>query len=110
MKVTVEVYQDVFGNQPYVDWLDDLRDGRAKQRIRARVNRLRDGSFGDCKPVGGSVLELRIDYGPGYRVYLARRGPVVVLLLVGGDKRSQSADIDRAMRCLADYERRAVSG
>lgn len=56
------------------------------------------------------MLELRIDYGPGYRVYLARRGPVVVLLLVGGDKRSQSADIDRAMRCLADYERRAVSG
>ena len=91
-------------------WLAALRDAQARARIRARVDRLSTGNFGDCKPVGGGIVELRVDHGPGYRVYLARRGAVVVLLLCGGDKRAQAADIKRAMEYLADYERRLRDG
>jgi len=110
MDVTVEIYQDTAGDQPYVRWLQGLKDEQAKARIRTRINRLRLGNFGDCKSVGGGVLELRIDHGPGYRVYLARRGLIVVLLLCGGDKRTQQGDINRAAMYLADHERRLSNG
>jgi len=87
-------------------WLADLNDNRARARINARIARLAAGNFGDCKPVGNAVFELRIDYGPGYRVYFARIGPSVVLLLLGGDKRRQSADISRAIKFWRDYLKR----
>ena len=82
----------------YARWLDGLRDVRARARVLVRVERLVAGNPGDARPVGEDVSELRIDYGPGYRVYFKRRGRTVVVLLAGGDKRSQSADIETALR------------
>lgn len=76
----------------------------ARARIEARVLRLSQGNAGDVKPVGSGVSEMRINYGPGYRVYFMRRGPFVILLLCGGDKRTQDADIKRAIEIAADWE------
>ncbi len=78
-------------------WIERLRDRQARQRIAARLTRLQAGNPGDVKAVGDGVSELRIDYGPGYRIYFARRGPLLVLLLCGGDKRTQTKDIKKAM-------------
>jgi putative addiction module killer protein len=78
-------------------WLKGLRDLHAKERIFERIRRLRDGNPGDVKPVGKGVSEMRIGYGPGYRLYYAQRGKALVLLLCGGDKSSQKADIARAI-------------
>ncbi|KFZ45009.1 MAG: type II toxin-antitoxin system RelE/ParE family toxin [Deltaproteobacteria bacterium HGW-Deltaproteobacteria-13] len=84
--------------EAYARWLDELRDIRARARVMARVERLAAGNPGDVKPVGEGVSELRIDYGPGYRVYYTMRGRTVVILLAGGDKRTQAADIRTALR------------
>jgi putative addiction module killer protein len=83
-------------------WMDNLRDDQAIVRITARIRRLSVGNFGDVKPVGGGVSELRIDHGPGYRVYFVRRGAVVVILLCGGDKSTQDRDIRRARQMAED--------
>ena len=80
----------------FADWLADLRDTAGRARIIKRLVRLSDGQFGDVKPVGDSVHELRMFFGPGYRVYFMQQGEVVILLLAGGDKDSQSRDIERA--------------
>ncbi|MFI3199112.1 MAG: type II toxin-antitoxin system RelE/ParE family toxin [Methylococcaceae bacterium] len=80
----------------FVQWLDELRDIRARARVQARIERLASGNPGDVKPVGDGVSELRIDYGPGYRVYFTRRGNEVVILLAGGDKSTQDTDIKTA--------------
>lgn len=80
----------------FANWLSRLRDARAKARIAQRVDRLAAGNPGDVKPVGEGVSELRIDYGPGYRVYFVRDGAVVIILLCAGDKRTQSKDIEQA--------------
>jgi putative addiction module killer protein len=80
----------------FATWLRALRDRQAKARILARIDRLSLGNPGDVRPVGEGVSELRIDYGPGYRVYFVRRGETAVVLLAGGDKRSQPRDIARA--------------
>jgi len=85
----IEVRQTVI----YADWIARLRDDRARMRIETRIRRLQLGNAGDVKPVGTGVSELRIDFGPGYRVYLTHRGSTVVVLLAGGDKRSQAKDI-----------------
>lgn len=79
-------------------WFDRLRDERAKARIGARIYRLQKGNPGDAKAVGGGVLELRVDYGPGYRIYFIRRGETLIILLCGGDKRTQEGDIAEAKR------------
>ena len=78
-------------------WYDGLRARQGRARIAARLRRVELGNFGDVKPVGSGVSELRIDYGPGYRVYLTQRGLEVVILLAGGDKRTQSKDIEAAI-------------
>ena len=79
-------------------WLEELKDSRAKARIAARTQRLAFGNPGDVRPVGGGVSELRIDFGPGYRVYYLQRGKVLIILLCGGDKSSQDKDIKLALR------------
>lgn len=88
----------------FAQWLESLSDDQARARIATRIVRLRNGLFGDAKFVGGGVSELRIDYGPGYRVYFTRRGQTVIVLLAGGDKRSQSRDIKAAIVAVADLE------
>ena len=80
----------------YAQWLDKLRDRQAKARIAIRIRRLSLGNPGDVRPVGGGVSELRIDYGPGYRVYFLKQGAALVVLLAGGDKSSQADDIRKA--------------
>jgi len=89
----------------FSDWLSTLRDRRARSKIADRLKRLADGNFGDHKSVKGGVVELRIDYGPGYRVYLFQRGKELVILLCGGDKRTQDADIAKAKRLKEEIER-----
>ncbi len=89
---------EVRKTEVYAKWLDGLRDVRAKARILVRVERLAAGNPGDARPVGEGVSELRIDYGPGYRVYFKRQGRTVVVLLAGGDKRTQDRDIGTALR------------
>jgi putative addiction module killer protein len=85
-------------------WLSTLRDTQARARIETRIRRLSIGNPGDVKPVGEGVSEMRIDYGPGYRVYFMRRGPVVVVLLCGGNKSSQNHDIDLAKTIAAQWK------
>ncbi|MEW6682455.1 MAG: type II toxin-antitoxin system RelE/ParE family toxin [Nitrospirota bacterium] len=82
----------------FARWLDRLRDIRARARVQARIERLAAGNAGDVRPVGEGVSELRIDYGPGYRVYFTQRGREVVILLAGGDKSTQTRDIESALR------------
>lgn len=86
-------------------WLRDLKDVRARDRVAARIRRLTLGNPGDVKPVGSRISELRIDYGPGYRVYFTRTGISTVVLLCGGDKRTQSSDIERAIAIAEDWMR-----
>ena len=83
-------------------WLDGLRDVQARARIQVRIERLAAGNPGDVRPVGAGVSELRIDYGPGYRVYFKQRGQELVILLAGGDKRTQARDIRTALRLAHD--------
>ncbi|MXW19246.1 MAG: type II toxin-antitoxin system RelE/ParE family toxin [Gammaproteobacteria bacterium] len=82
----------------YAKWLDGLRDARARARVLVRVERLAVGNPGDVRPVGEGVSELRIDYGPGYRVYFKKQARRIVILLAGGDKRTQSDDVKTALR------------
>lgn len=77
-------------------WLKSLKDKTGQQRIFARIDAAQEGNFGDCQPVGGSVFEMRIHYGPGYRIYFTRQADVTYLLLIGGDKSTQARDIEHA--------------
>jgi|SwirhisoilCB2_FD_contig_31_28942188_length_559_multi_5_in_0_out_0_1 putative addiction module killer protein len=86
-------------------WLGSLADRRAKARILDRIKRASNGNFGDAKPAGSAVSEMRIDYGPGYRVYYFRRGKELVILLCGGDKKTQKTDIATAIRMKGEIER-----
>jgi putative addiction module killer protein len=94
------------GRSPYEEWVDSLRDIKATAKIRERLNRVRLGNLGDFRSVGEGVCELRINYGPGYRVYFGQLGTTIVLLLCGGDKSTQEQDISRAKEYWRDYERR----
>ena len=85
-------------------WLDALKDMRAQVRIAARLRLAEAGNLGDWKPVGGEVSEMRVDVGPGYRLYFARRASVLIVMLAGGDKSSQTRDIKRAQRILRELE------
>ena len=104
--IEIRRYQRVDGAVPLTDWLADLRDARARAKLEIRFRRVSLGIFGDIKPVGEGVLELREDIGPGYRVYVGRHGAALVILLRGGDKRSQDADIKRAKEYWLDWKRR----
>jgi hypothetical protein len=89
----------------YAKWIDNLRDLQGRARILVRVERLAAGNPGDVKPVGSGVAELRIHFGPGYRVYFTQRGSDIVILLAGGDKSSQSTDIQTALQLAKNLEK-----
>lgn len=95
---------ELFKSATFDAWFGDLRDANAKARITARIRRLSLGNPGDAKPVGEGVSEMRIDYGPGYRVYFIRRGAFVAILLCGGDKSSQDRDIAAAKAIAAQWK------
>lgn len=105
--IEIQHYLNPSGQNLFMEWLDSLPDVKAQARIAMRINRLAAESFGDCKPLREGVWELRIDYGPGYRVYYGRIGKKIVLLLLGGDKRRQSADIAKAIEYWKDYQIRS---
>ena len=88
---------------PFSDWLSSLKDARSAGIVRARLNRIRLGNFGDCKSVGGGVEELRIDFGPGFRIYFGREGALLVILLCGGNKGAQRRDVLRAQSYWQEY-------
>lgn len=106
--VELREYVDPSGKNIIREWLRNTRDIRARAKIATRLGRLVAGNFGDCKSLGGGIFEVRIDWGPGYRVYYARVGAACILLLCGGDKRKQPSDIQRAERYLADYKSRVL--
>jgi putative addiction module killer protein len=85
-------------SQAFDKWFDGLKDTKGRFRVQARIDRAELGNFGDCEPVGEGVSEMRIHFGPGYRVYFAQRGSLIVLLLVGGDKSTQAKDIKVAIK------------
>src|SRR5690348_5803785 len=105
MKPAVEIrrYTSELGRDIFGDWLSRIKDSRTQAKILARIDRLSFGNFGDSKSLGGGLFELRIDWGPGYRVYFAQIGRACILLLCGGDKSSQSADIRLAREYLRDF-------
>ena len=102
----VREYQTAEGKAPLTEWLRGLRDGPTSDRIVARLDRLKAGLFGDWKSVGGGICELRIDHGPGYRVYYAQEGKRLILLFCGGDKSTQAKDIETAHAYWKDYKAR----
>ena len=102
----IDYYKTTEGKAPFKEWLEALRDVNGRAKIRVRLDRARLGNLGDNKPVDEGVWELRIDHGPGYRVYFAKEGTRLVLLLVGGDKASQKRDIAQAVSYLQDHRRR----
>ncbi len=106
MNYEVRHYLSADGADPFAEWFEVLRDRQAQSRVQVRLDRLERGLFGDVEPCGEGVWELRIDWGPGYRVYHARAGNTVVLLLLGGDKRKQQADIKKAKEYWNDYRER----
>ncbi|MET0103439.1 MAG: type II toxin-antitoxin system RelE/ParE family toxin [Sedimenticola sp.] len=107
---TVNEYTDEKGKSPYSQWLNGLRDARAKAKIIMQVDKMELGLFGDVQPIGDGLSELRIHYGPGYRVYFGKEGNQVYLLLCGGDKSTQSKDIKQAKRYWQDHKRRCKDG
>ncbi len=98
------IYKTSDGKQPFLRWLNSIKDSKNQRLIRLRINRLMKGNFGDCKPIDEGVCELRCFAGAGYRVYYAIVHNKVVLLLTGGDKSSQATDIEKAKRYLKDYK------
>ena len=102
----VLVYARSDGREPFTQWLRGLRDGQTRNRIRQRIARVRLGNFGDARSVGEGVHELRVQFGPGFRVYFGREDDAVVILLCGGDKSTQARDIERAHDYWRDYRSR----
>lgn len=104
---TVLVYLDERGHEPYTDWLESLRHQKTRERIKVRIRRLESGLYGDSEPVGEGVSELRLFFGPGYRVYFGEDEDNVVILLCGGDKGSQNRDIKIAKEYWKEYKENA---
>lgn len=100
----IRIYKTNTDKEPFEDWLANIKDKTIKARIRRRIDRLALGHEGDCKPVGKGVYELRFMFGPGYRIYYARLGDVVIVLLLGGDKSSQEDDIRKAQAYWKDAQ------
>jgi len=103
VQIEIREYLTEDGQNPFRKWLDGLRDRQARARIRMRLNRISLGNFGDSKSVGNGVNELRLPYGPGYRIYFGQSGNTIVILLYGGSKKTQSKDIALAKEYWYDY-------
>jgi len=101
------IYRTADGRLPFSEWLASLHDPRARAKIRVRLDRVSVGNFGDCHGVGEGVHELRIEYGPGYRVYFGQLGSTIVLLPCGGDKTTLARSIELAKLYWSEYRRRA---
>jgi putative addiction module killer protein len=99
----IEVLVNEQGKAPFQEWFTSVRDPKTRQRILTRLNRVKDGNLGDCKSVGGGVLELRLMFGAGYRIYFGRTGDTIVVLICGGDKSTQDKDIQEAISLWARY-------
>ena len=106
----IDYYMTADGRTPFREWLETLRDVQGRAKVRVRLDRARLGNLGDNRAVGEGVHELRIDFGPGYRVYFGLEGNRLVLLLLGGDKSSQAKDIARAKEFWKDHQRRIDHG
>lgn len=106
----LEYFVTEAGKKPFKEWLEGLRDVAGRAKIRVRLDRVRLGNLGDNRSVGEGVLELRVDYGPGYCVYFAIEGNRLILLLLGGDKSSQEKDIAKAKEYWRDHQRRTAHG
>jgi len=103
----LQIYVTEDGRAPFSEWLASLRDIKARAKIRVRLDRVGLGNLGDCHGVGDGVQELRIDYGPGFRVYFGQVGSAIMLLLCGGDKSTQTKDIEQANRFWSEHRRRS---
>lgn len=110
MAFEIRRYRTAAGDEPFTQWLSDLGDRQAQARILVRLERLEVGNFGDSRFLRDGVSELRIDWGPGYRVYFGRDGKTVVVLLCGGDKRKQNTDIEKAVELWQEYGNRKKPG
>ncbi len=106
MMITVTEYQNRDGRSPFGEWMAGLRDPVARRRIVGRLVRMQSGNRGDWRGVGEGLFELRVDHGPGYRVYCGQDGATLILLLCGGDKSTQAQDIERAHEYWNDYQDR----
>ena len=102
----IDYYKTEDGAAPFREWLEALRDVNGRAKVRVRLDRARLGNLGDHKHIDDGVWEIRIDYGPGYRVYFAKEENRIILLLIGGDKDTQRRDIAQAVNYLQDYSRR----
>ena len=100
----LQIYRDPNGREPFTDWLKSLRDQRTRKRIQNRIARIEYGNLGDHKSVGDGVFELRLQFGPGYRIYFGEVNNTIILLLCGGDKSSQDRDIERAKVYWQEYK------
>ena len=104
MSKTVIVYNDKAGKEPFTKWLNSLKDALSRRRILARLRRIEQGNYGDCKHLQDGIFELRLFFGSGYRIYFGEDGDTVVVLLCGGDKSSQDKDIQTAVMYWKDYK------
>ncbi len=104
--IEIRYYENAEGSRPILDWIEGLKDKKTRAVIKARIARLATGNFGDCKALRGGVQELRIHFGPGYRLYLSRQRDVLVLMLSGSDKSDQDKEIDQAIKYLEDWKKR----
>jgi putative addiction module killer protein len=102
----LRVYESPSGAFPFDHWIEGLRDRQARYIISTRLDRLEEGNYGNCKSVGEGVLELKINFGPGYRIYFAEDGPRLILLLLGGDKNTQQKDIKLAQSYWREFKER----
>lgn len=106
MKKELRFYRKKDGNSPFIEWINELKDNTGKAHIANRLNRIALGNYGDCKVIGNGVKELRVHYGPGYRVYFVEYEHTVLVLLLGGNKKTQKRDIRLAQEYLADFRER----
>jgi putative addiction module killer protein len=104
--IVLEIYKKENGQEPFTEWIESVKDSVLKARIKSRIRRVEIGNYGNCKAIGSGLFELKLDFGPGYRVYFGKKNNVIVLLLCGGDKKSQKRDIKVAIEYWGEQNNR----